>query len=110
MRLDEGRSVAALSPGATFKRQRKDRGCGVCWMARDGADRRLRSTKGLIGAHGASPWRVAKGRVGGQVAKSCENEPCPGILPMSPVNESDDESLCRRAFTTPKERGSEYEE
>lgn len=29
---------------------------------------------------------------------------------MTPVNESDDESLCRRAFTTPKERGSEYEE
>lgn len=29
MRLVEGRSDDDLSPGATFKRQRKDRGCGV---------------------------------------------------------------------------------
>lgn len=29
MRLDEGRADSAFSQGVTFKRQRKDRGCGV---------------------------------------------------------------------------------
>lgn len=67
MRLDEGRSDDDLSPGATFKRQRKDRGV-VCWMVWDGAywrSRRLRSAKGLTKAHGGQPWRVAKERAGG---------------------------------------------
>lgn len=43
-------------------------GGAMCWMAWDGAYRRLRrlrSAKGLTKAHGASPWQVAKERAGG---------------------------------------------
>lgn len=56
MRLDEGRSDDELSEGATFKRQRKDRGCGVL----DGVGWGLSAFKAFKGFKGADrgPWYV----------------------------------------------------